>query len=176
LFPLKKKTSFVATYGDNILYIVQELEKETDQPFVIIRMPNCVLPFSQLTSHTVLQFDSPWHWIRAVYHLATSRIMFVDNYLAILSKIKQQEGVLCIQLWHAAGAIKRFGLEDPAFQSRSKRAKKRIRAVYQRFTHVVVGSERMVPIFQRSFGNSNMTILRSGIPRTDFFFRPIEMR
>src|SRR5699024_8554086 len=93
LFPLKQNTSFVATYGDNILYIVQELEKETDQPFVIIRMPNCVLPFSQLTSHTVLQFDSPLHWIRAVYHLATSRIMFVDNYLAILSKIKQQEGV-----------------------------------------------------------------------------------
>lgn len=176
LFPFKQKTTFIATFGDNILYMIQELEKETDHPFVIIKMPSCSLPFSELTSRTVLRFDSPMQWIQAVYHLATSRILFVDNYLGILAKMKPKREVKCIQLWHAAGAIKRFGLEDPAFQTRSYRARKRIRTVYQRFTHVVVGSDRMVPIFRRGFGNSNMTVLRSGIPRTDFFFRPIEMR
>lgn len=176
LFPLQQKTTFVATYGDNILYTAQELEKETDHPFIIIRMPNCSLPFSELTTRTVLQFHSPMQWIQAIYHLATSRVIFVDNYLGILAKTKWKKEVLCIQLWHAAGAIKRFGLEDPGFQLRSSRAKKRIRTVYQRFTHVVVGTDRMTPVFRRGFGNQNMTILHSGIPRTDFFFRPAEMR
>ncbi len=48
--------------------------------------------------------------IEAVYHLTTSKHVIIDNYFGFLSAVKFRKGTECIQLWHAAGAIKRFGL------------------------------------------------------------------
>ncbi|MGY0691292.1 CDP-glycerol glycerophosphotransferase family protein [Virgibacillus sp. FSP13] len=176
LLPLQRKTTFVATFGHNCLYTIRALERETNQPFTIVKTPKCDIPFSNITSGKVLDFQSPLQWIESVYHLATSKVIFIDNYLGILAKMNLKPNVMCIQLWHAAGAIKRFGLEDTALKKRSNHAQKRINAVYQRFTHIVVGSDKMVTIFRKSFGNANATIFRCGIPRTDFFFDPIQKR
>lgn len=174
--PLQQKTTLVATFGDNIAYTIRALEKETNERFVIVKMPKCDIPFSEITTHQVLDFKAPVQWLKSIYHLTTSRVIFVDNYLGILAKMNLKPQVMCIQLWHAAGAIKRFGLEDPAFQTRSDHAKQRIQTAYQRITHIVCGSEKMTPIFQKSFGNPELAVLRTGIPRTDFFFHPIEMK
>src|SRR5699024_6373229 len=81
-----------------------------------------------------------------------------------------------IQLWHAAGAIKRFGLEDPSNVNRSTSAMKRFQQVYDRFDYVVSGSDKMATIFMKSFGIKNESrILKTGIPRTDFFFHQEKM-
>src|SRR5699024_4173809 len=109
-------------------------------------------------------------WARSVYHLATSRMIFVDNYFGFLAMASFKSNVKCIQLWHAAGAIKQFGLKDPSNDGRSPRAIQRFQQVYDRFDHVVVGSEKMAAIFRESFGLGDDRMLRTGIPRTDFYF------
>lgn len=170
LFPQKKKTIFVASFGDNILYTLNELEKRTDDPVVILKTSQCKVYFGQ--SAMVLNFEpmNLLQWIQSIYHLATANKIFVDNYFGFLAVTDFKPNVQCVQLWHATGAIKRFGLKDPSVERRSERALKRFKSVYQRFTHVVVGSEKMASIFRQSFDLSNEAILRSGIPRSDFFF------
>lgn len=42
-----------------------------------------------------------------------AKIVLCDNYYAFLSSIDFREETKNIQLWHANGAIKRFGLEAP---------------------------------------------------------------
>ncbi|WP_188455000.1 CDP-glycerol glycerophosphotransferase family protein [Virgibacillus oceani] len=155
------------------MYTLKELEKQTDERFLIIKTPKCMVNFEGVSNGTVLNFTTPIHWIQSVYHLATARIIFIDNYYGILSKTNFRNNVLCIQLWHAAGAVKKFGLQDPSLKYRSKRANRRIRKVYQRFTHVIVGTEKMAAIFQQSFGISDEGVIRSGIPRTDFFYNTV---
>lgn len=105
-----------------------------------------------------------------MYHLATAKVVFVDNYFAFLSVMNFKPGVECIQLWHAAGAVKKFGLEDPAVSERSAAAHKRFLSVYRRFDKVVVGSDEMIPIFKAAFNLTEQRFLKTGIPRTDFFF------
>lgn len=94
-----------------------------------------------------------------------------DTYFGFLAVTDFKDEVDCVQLWHAAGALKKFGLMDPSINSRTKNARDRFRKVYSRFTHVVVGSEKMTSIFKKSFGISDDKIVRSGIPRTDFFYQ-----
>src|SRR5699024_10217831 len=120
---------------------------------------------------TVLEFEvtSSFDWVKSIYHLATSRFVFVDNYFGFLAAVRFRAGVECIQLWHAAGAIKQFGLKDPSIEYRTERARRRFKKVYDRFDHVVVGSEKMARIFKESFGLSNERMLRTGLPRTDFY-------
>ncbi|MBT2218042.1 CDP-glycerol glycerophosphotransferase family protein [Virgibacillus dakarensis] len=170
LFPQKKKAIFVASFGDNILYTLNELKKHTNYPVVILKTSQCKVDFDH--DDNVLNFESMnlLQWIQAIYHLATADKVFVDNYFGFLAVTDFKPNVQCVQLWHAAGAIKRFGLKDPSVENRSERALERFKSVYQRFTHVVVGSEKMAAIFRQSFGLANEAILRSGIPRSDFFF------
>src|SRR5699024_12086101 len=81
-----------------------------------------------------------------------------------------RDEVTCIQLWHAAGAIKQFGLQDLTNSDRSKRALRRFQKVYNRFDYVVVGSKQMEKVFKESFGLPEERFLYTGIHRTDFFF------
>ncbi len=172
LFPQKKKTTFVASFGDNILYTVKELEKQSDYQVVILKTSHCKVSFEESSNRTILNFETVniIDWIQSIYHLATTQKVIVDNYYGFLAVTDFKPNVQCIQLWHAAGAIKKFALKDPSIQKRYHRAYKRFQKVYSRFDHVVIGSERMATIFKESFGISNEQILRTGIPRSDFFF------
>ena len=61
-------------------------------------------------------------------------------------------------------------VKDPFIQNRSTRARKRFLEVYKKFDYVTSGSEKMAEIYQESFQLPKSHILRTGIPRTDFFF------
>ncbi|MDQ7861606.1 CDP-glycerol glycerophosphotransferase family protein [Peribacillus frigoritolerans] len=63
--------------------------------------------------------------IRSIYHLATSKWIIIDNYFGFLSAIAFKKQVTCVQVWHAAGAVKQFGAKDPSIKSRSAGARKR---------------------------------------------------
>ncbi|WP_245732741.1 CDP-glycerol glycerophosphotransferase family protein [Salinibacillus kushneri] len=174
LFPQREKTTFVASFGDNVYYVAKELQKYDYGQLVILKESNCRTDFDKFDNQVtkILNFETLnlVHFIKGIYHLATSKVVFVDNYFGFLSAVDFKENVTCIQLWHAAGAIKQFGLMDPSIYTRSERAVKRFKEVYQRFHYVVVGSEKMATIFRKSFGIDSNNILRTGIPRTDFFF------
>ncbi|WP_174614888.1 CDP-glycerol glycerophosphotransferase family protein [Virgibacillus ihumii] len=169
-FPQKKKTILIASFGDNILFTLKELERQTDDQVVVLKTSQCKTDFGPeqmtLDFETINIFD----WIRSVYHIATAEKVIVDNYFAFLAVTNFKPNAQCVQLWHAAGAIKQFALKDPSIENRSSQAYNRFRTVYNRFDYVAVGSEKMAGIFKESFAVENSRILRSGIPRTDFFF------
>lgn len=172
LFPQKEKTTFIASFGDNTFYVAKELLESYQGQVIILKTGKCRTDFSSLSGIKVLRFESLniVHFILSIYHLATSKVVFVDNYFGCLSVMNFKANVVCVQLWHAAGAIKKFGLLDPSITSRTERSLKRFKEVYKRFHIVAVGSEKMADIFKASFDVGNESILRTGIPRTDFFY------
>nr|WP_249315467.1 CDP-glycerol glycerophosphotransferase family protein [Bacillus sp. FJAT-49711] len=159
------------------MFTVKELETQTNGQVIILKTSQCKVDFEESSNRIILMFEPRhfFHWIRSIFHLATSTHIYVDNYFGFLAVTKFRENVSCIQLWHAAGAIKQFGLKDPSIRNRTKQALQRFKKVYDRFDYVVVGSEKMANIFRQSFGLSDKQILRSGIPRTDFFFDEIAL-
>lgn len=179
IFPIQKKAVFVASFGDNILYVQEELRKQSTEKIIILKDSSCRLDYVEDKQTSVLPFDirkHPLQFIKAIYHLATCQNVFIDNYFGFLARAKFKNSVNCIQLWHACGAVKRFGLCDPSISSRPTRARERFEKVYQAFSYVVVGSEKMAGIFKESFNLDDKRILRTGIPRTDFFFDSYSMK
>src|SRR5690625_3449869 len=172
LFPQKKKTTFVASFGDNVLYTVKEIEKQTDDQVVILKTSQCKIDFDNSSNRIILDFETLnlVDWFKSIYHLATSDNIFVDNYFGFLAVTNFKANVRCIQLWHAAGAVKQFGLKDLSIGQRSERAHDRFQKVYERFDHVIVGSEKMASIFKESFGIINVQLLRSGIHNREFLY------
>lgn len=173
LFPLRSKTTFVASFGGNITETVKQLEHQVPgHAIVVLQTSGKQLDLTQNKRRIMLDFvaKNPFDYIRGIYHLATSRHVIADNYYGFLAATNFSESVQCSQLWHANGAIKQFGLEDKSIGKRSDRALNRFKRVYNRFNYVTVGSEKMKEIFKRSFGLPEERFIRSGVPRTDFFF------
>ncbi|MBS4200649.1 CDP-glycerol glycerophosphotransferase family protein [Bacillus sp. FJAT-49732] len=174
LFPLKNKITFVVSFGDNSQYILEEIQKqEIAIKTIILFKGKSYLHFQSYPHLKKIPFDTYniFTFLRTIYHLATSRHILIDNYFGFLAATKFKKEAEVIQLWHASGALKKFGLEDISIKNRSKRANLRFRKVYKNFHKVIVGSDIMANIFIRSFNISPKQILRTGIPRTDFFYQ-----
>ena len=174
LLPLQNKTVFLSSFGNNAFFVAKELSHSSSHPLVFLNKKSCKMNFSKIPSNNkkIYQFettnilDTVW----SIYHLATSKYIFIDNYVGALSKIRFRDPVKCIQLWHAAGAIKRFGWSDPTTSDRSKQAKTRFQEVYNQFHYIPVGSQEMARIFRDSFHVEHHRFLFTGVPKTDFYY------
>ncbi|MDA1535608.1 CDP-glycerol glycerophosphotransferase family protein [Bacillus cereus group sp. TH254-2LC] len=173
VFPIQKKATFIMSYGENALSIYEKMrEKKTDLDVVFLYKPTCKYKLKDYPEVKSYQFEtlSIVNMIEAVYHLTTSKHVIIDNYFGFLSAVKFRKGTECIQLWHAAGAIKKFGLLATVFKKRNRRAQKRFVKVYNNFHKIVVGSDALATVYADAFNLSQDQMLSTGIPRTDLFF------
>lgn len=172
-FPLKRKVTFVISYGENLFHLQEEMIKQRVQDeIVVLYKSTCKY---DLDKYNVKKYRFESLSIRdtilSTYHLATSKHVLLDNYFGCLSAVHFKEGVQCTQLWHAAGAIKKFGVEMSSVKVRTKRAQARFLKVYNKFNKIVVGSDLLADIYKQAFQLSEENIVRTGIPRTDLFFQ-----
>ena len=90
-----------------------------------------------------------------------SKVIVTDDYLHELPRTVTKKNQSIIQLWHAAGAFKKFGL-DCFGTSITKE-----RQVHGRYTAVMVSSESIREIYAHAFGIPVKKVLALGTPRTD---------
>lgn len=173
LFPLQDKWTFMVSFDENTLFIYEEIKRQhLSQEIVFLYNGKQKERFDRLTGVPSFQLESLKFrdYFYSLYHLATSRNIIIDNYFGLLAVTKFKKGVECIQIWHAAGAIKTFGYEDLSVQNRTPRAFRRFQSVYNQFHRIVVGSDIMADRFLKAFHLPESVILRTGIPRTDLFY------
>lgn len=103
--------------------------------------------------------------VRACYHLATARYFFVDNAYLPIHVGPHRKGTTVIQVWHAGGALKRFGL-DTCPPNRVVEN----RFIHKYYDYVIVGSDAAVAPFASALRTPEQHVLPLGIARTDFFF------
>lgn len=172
LVPLKNKTVMLTSFGDNMEYIIDEIKKQTSSKIFILKEPRCSKQFNNINSKNIIEFTPRkiLSLIRGMYHLATSKYVFIDNYHVVLAACSFKKDVKCTQLWHANGAVKYFGYRDKTIVNRPDSAYKRFKEVYSRFHHIVVSSDEMAYIFGEAFSAENSRMIKTGVPRTDFFY------
>lgn len=169
--PIKNKVVFLASFVENNEYVYNRLKDHFSGEVVFLCKNSCYEKMKQLSEKCfVVEKGNILHEIKAAYHVMTAKTIIVDNYFGLLAAAKFREGVECIQIWHAVGAIKSFGFLDPSVQKRSNREKKRILSVYKNFHKIVVGSKTFEKIFEQAFFTKEHQFLRFGFPRTDFFY------
>jgi CDP-glycerol glycerophosphotransferase (TagB/SpsB family) len=106
----------------------------------------------------------------AGYHLAASRVMVVDDYFFPMYVITPRRGTARIQVWHAAGAFKRFGFSvlDKTFGA-DEDLVRHVR-IHSNYSLALVSSMSVAPHYAEAFGQpAEIFTSRIGIPRTDLF-------
>ena len=101
------------------------------------------------------------------FRLARAKTVFLNDNFMPLGYLDFSKETTVVQLWHAEGAFKRFGLDidqPPAVRRREK-------AANQKLTYVVCSSPDIRSIYAGAFGVAPEQVLPLGSPRADALLR-----
>lgn len=96
------------------------------------------------------------------------RIFLNDNFLP-LGYCKPSKETQVIQLWHGAGAFKKFGLSV----EKNGMVRERVKQANARITHLFITSKQVLPFYEEAFGIDRSRIYVTGVPITDLYFDEI---
>lgn len=103
--------------------------------------------------------------VRGMYHLQTARLFVVDNAYLPIHVASHRPATTVVQVWHAAGALKRFGLD-----TRTPVAEPERTFLHRYYDAVVVGGEWTRAPYAAALRTPLERVIALGSPRTDFFF------
>ncbi|MCL6631798.1 MAG: CDP-glycerol:glycerophosphate glycerophosphotransferase [Alicyclobacillus herbarius] len=109
-----------------------------------------------------------WQDICLYYHLATARVIVLDDYYRQLYGLKCRRRTRVVQSWHACGAFKKFGFSAEGYlDSNSRQFEEEAHTAY---TDVIVSGTEVVKHFAEAFNVPAERIFPIGVPRTDELF------
>ncbi|WP_064468855.1 CDP-glycerol glycerophosphotransferase family protein [Lederbergia galactosidilytica] len=168
LFPINKKKVTFASYRSsklegNLKYVYQEMASQYPDyqyHFFIKKFKGSIWG----------RIEYIFHMLKSIYAIATSKYFIIDDYYFPIYVIKPRGGTEIIQLWHAVGAFKKFGLSTVNKSFGPSKDYLRHVKVHSNYSKVYVSGENVVPYYAEAFGMEESKIYPLGVPRTDFFF------
>lgn len=102
--------------------------------------------------------------IKLLKNIVTSRYIILDDYSRFISLMRVRKGQEVCQLWHGAGAFKKFG-----YSRQDKNKVKKMNA-HRNYTKACVTSDDIRWCYAEGFGMDIEKVKATGMARTDVFF------
>jgi teichoic acid ribitol-phosphate primase len=172
LFKLNPNKITFASYRsdkltDNLYFVWMELQQEYPDY-------QCHFAFKKFHSSLWGKLSYFFHLIKAIYNLATSKYFIIDDYYFPVYVIRPRKGAEIIQLWHASGALKKFGLSTIGKPfGPSLHYLKHVK-IHSNYSRVYVSSSEVVKYYAEAFQMSTKQIYPLGVPRTDYFLSNVK--
>jgi len=166
-FPLRRTvvlaTSHTPALTGNMAFIHEELRRSHPE------IPVATLTMKRASGH-LGRFSPLVAAVKSGFHLATARVVIVDDYFFPMYVITPRAGTLRLQVWHAAGAFKKFGYSvlDKTFGADEDLVRK-VR-IHSNYSIALVSSMNVAPHYAEAF-NQPLDIFTGavGMPRADLF-------
>lgn len=172
--PRENQVTLLVSFQENAAALIDTYQQQTNMKMKLtVLYTKHASAIEKDTSHLSFRYfheKNPLHLIQCIYTMFKSKVVLTDNYFLMTSVLRKRPSTTCIQVWHANGALKKFGLEDASNSERSPRDIKRFKRVYASFDYIVTGSDHMREIFKSSFGVNDERFLPTGVPMTDLYY------
>ena len=100
-----------------------------------------------------------------MYNLASAKYIVLEDFHACTERLIVRRNQDLVQLWHAAGAFKKF-----AWSRASGNESINISKGYKKTTKAIVSAEDIRDNYAEAFNIDVSKVLATGLPRTDIFF------
>lgn len=141
-----------ASFNDSLGEIRKELEGRGEYEFNLISHKD----FASIAS-------ALFFFTKKAYLLATSRYVFMNDNFMPLGYLNFRKETAVVQLWHAEGAFKKFGLDI----DQPDTIRKRELAANKKLSFVICSGEGVKDIYASAFGVEKERVLPLGSPRAD---------
>lgn len=165
LFKTKNKITFISrqTNGESLDFnlIIKELKKQNDSIEIVV--------LNRKIGKTLkLKIKYVFHMYRQMYHIATSKVVILDGYCIAISNLKHKRELKIIQIWHALGALKKFGYSILDKGEGSEKKMAICMNMHKNYTYVLTSSQNTKTYFKEAFNVNEDQIKIIPLPRVDF--------
>lgn len=163
--PVHDKITYISRQGDepgiDFRMLYEKLEK--DYPQYEQKMLCRMIPKSK---GGMVKYA--FHILTQMKHIAGSKVVILDTYCIPVSVLKHRKGLEVIQIWHALGAFKKFGLSIVGQDEGSSVEIADAMRMHKGYTYAVASGDCCVPHFAEAFGTDEKKFLPIGLPRMDY--------
>lgn len=163
--PTKDKITYISRQGNEpgIDFLMLSEEIASSYPQYEQKMLCRMIPKSKSG-----MIKYAFHIFTQMKHIASSKVVILDTYCIPVSLLKHKQGLEVIQIWHALGAFKKFGLSVAGQSEGSPIAICNAMRMHKGYTYAVASGDCCVPAFAEAFGTDVKKFLPIGLPRMDY--------
>ncbi len=164
LFPTRRKVVMISrelnTDPLDFALLREEIERRDPQ----IR----VVSLCKTIPHGIALIGYMWYMLRCMAHMATACACVVDTYCLPVSLLTHKKSLRIVQVWHALGAIKKFGYQSLGLaEGRDAKTAEWLR-MHKGYTRVFSPSDATADFYAQAFGVPRDIIEVRGMPRIDW--------
>lgn len=160
----RKRVSIISRESDNRTLDVAMLEAELLKRGVEVKVLSKLL--TKEKSLKALGYAG--HVLKQETAILTSDAVVLDTYIIPASMIPHRKGTKIIQMWHALGAIKKFGWQTVGKEGGSSEKTARVMKMHNGYDYVVCASDITAAHFCEAFKTDHSKIVKYGLPRIDY--------
>lgn len=103
-----------------------------------------------------------------LYYLATSKVAIVDTYSIAVSCLKHKDDLKVVQIWHALGALKKFGLQSIGTKEGRDERISNAMCMHKNYDYIIAPSKATARFYMEAFGYHNSSAVKiCSLPRVD---------
>ncbi len=164
LLPVLNKVTFISRQSDEVSTDMKMLSDEIGRREPAVRT---VFLCRTIPPGIIGKLRYCCHMFKQMYHIATSKIVILDSYCVGVSLLRQRKSLLVVQIWHALGALKKFGrsILDEG-EGRSREISEAMN-MHHHYDMIVSSSTLCAPHFAEAFGYEAERVRVASLPRVD---------
>jgi len=120
------------------------------------------------TDYIKYVFNMIGYVFKAMYYLATSKVCVAESYCVPISILKHRKELKILQIWHASGAVKKFGYQALETEEGKTRKIAQLMNMHNNYDYVIAPSEVTRNIFSDAFNIEKEKIVKLGLPRLQY--------
>lgn len=164
LFKTKNKITFISRQSNEINIDFKLLIDDLNERYSNYKI---VVLTKKIQNGIINKIKYVFHIFRQMYHIATSKVVILDTYCIPISILKHKKNLKVIQMWHALGAFKKFGLSIKDKKEGSSSKLIDIMKMHQNYDYIFSSSEYCSNYFAEAFGYNKEKVLPYPLPRLD---------
>lgn len=107
--------------------------------------------------------------LKQIYHIATSKVCIIDGYSIPISILKHKKKLIIIQIWHASGAVKKFGYQSLNKKEGRGKEISKVMNMHKNYSFIMAPSKATAVFYKEAFGiDDDKKVFINGMPRLDY--------
>lgn len=161
----KLKVAIISRESDEKTLDVRMLEEELRQRGARVKVLTKLLTKEKSVRNAVGYMG---HMLRQEAEILSSDVVVLDTYCIPASMIPHREGTKVIQMWHALGAIKKFGWQTVGKPDGTSEKIAKIMRMHSGYDYVICPSDVTSEYYAEAFRTPKNKIVKLGLPRIDY--------
>lgn len=172
IMPTRNQIVFISMQSDlpslDFKLLADEIKSKQSDIKLVFLCKKMNSNLSKKTDYIKYVFNMIGYMFKAMYYLATSKVCITESYCVPISILKHKETLKIIQIWHASGAVKKFGYQ--ALDTKEGKSKEiaELMGMHKNYDYVIAPSEVTKNIFSEAFNIDKEKVVKLGLPRLEY--------